>query len=104
MLVTRKRKGLDDVVVDDLVADKTYTTSAFAFEEAVNSVASHAGGKDTVERTWGTASLDVAKDVDAGIESSGFLETFAKRVDIAEEFLGDDDDGTFVWVILSHLS
>ena len=104
MLVTRKRKGLDDVVVDDLVADKSDAASAFAFEEAIDGVASHTGGKDTVERTWGAASLDVAKDVDAGIESSGFLETFAKCVDIAEEFLGDDDDGTFMWIILSHLS
>ena len=44
MLVTRKREGLDDVVVDDLVADESDATSAFAFEEAVNSVASHTGG------------------------------------------------------------
>lgn len=104
MLVTRKREGLDDVVVDDLVADKTYTASAFAFEEAVNGVASHTGSQDSVERAWGAASLDVAKDVDTGIESSGFLETFAKRMDIREEFLGDDDDGTFVRIVFSHLS
>ena len=104
MLVTRKREGLDDVVVDDLVADKSDAASAFAFEEAIDGVASHTGGKDAVERTWGAASLDVAKDVDAGIESSGFLETFSESVDIREEFLGDDDDCTFVRVIFSHLS
>ena len=104
MLVTRKGKGLDDVIVYDFVADESDAASAFAFEEAIDGVASHTGGKDAVERTWGAASLDVAKDVDAGIESGLFLDALTKRVDIWIEFLRDDDDRTFVWIFLSHLS
>ena len=103
MLVTRKREGLDDVVVDDLVADKSDAASAFAFEEAVNGVASHTGGKNTVECARRAASLDMAKDVDAGIESGLFLDALTKRVDIWIEFLRDDDDRTFVRIFLSHL-
>lgn len=104
MLVTRKGKGLDDVIVDDFVADESDAATAFAFEKAINGVASHTGGKDSIECARCTASLDVAKDVDAGIESGLFLDALTKRVDIWIEFLRDDDDRTFVRIFLSHLS
>ena len=103
MLVTWEGKGLDDVIVDDFVADESDTASAFAFEEAIDGVASHTGGKNTVECARRAASLDVAKDVDAGIESGLFLDALTKRVDIWIEFLRDDDDRTFVRIFLSHL-
>lgn len=104
MLIAWKGKGLDDVIVDDFVADESDAASAFAFKETIDGVASHAGGQDSVECARRAASLDVAKDVDAGIESGLFLDTLTKRVDIWIEFLRDDDDRTFVWIFLSHLS
>ena len=104
MLVTRKSKGLNDVIIDDFVADESDAASTFAFKEAINGVASHAGGKDTVESARGAASLDVAKYVDTGIESGFLLDAFAKGVDIRVKLFGDDDDGTFVRIFFSHLS
>ena len=104
MLVTRKSKGLNDVIIDDFVADESHAASAFAFKEAINGVASHAGGKDSIECARCATSLDVAKNVDTGIESSFFLDAFAKSVDIWIKLLRDDDDGTFMWIFLPHLS
>lgn len=103
MLVTRKSKGLNDVIVDDFVADESNAASALAFKETINGVASHTGGKDTVECARGATSLDVTKDVDTGIESSFLLDAFAKGVDIRVKLFRDDDDGAFVRIFFSHL-
>jgi hypothetical protein len=104
VLVTRKGKGLNDVIIDDFVADESDAASTFAFKEAINGVASHTGGKDSIESARGATSLDVAKDVDTGVESSFLLDAFAKGVDIRIKLLRDDDDGTFMWIFFSHLS